>query len=362
MSIYPGLQQPVIEILEKIRVSDLQRKDTHIIALEPQSYLCFLVVRNEMLRLPFILKYYREKGITDFFIVDNDSQDNTLAYLLLQPDVYVWHTSQHFSKKLDWLSCLLQIYALGHWSLIIDADEILYYPDCEEQSIPQLCNHLDKQGKNALQVIMLDLYSDKSIKATNYQQGEDFLASCSFFDRQFFHHREGISHDYYWGGLRQRVFGTSNQQEKKLYCLTKFPLLKYNSIMQLYSSHLVKNIKISSTTGCLLHFKYFSSFIDYVQEEIKREQHWQGASEYKKYANIIGEQENFTLYDSVESIKLKSSQQLIDLGIIKRGFSTENMPRFLVVCLELGFDLIKKMTNLVYHKLLKKSFPKLVFH
>ncbi|MGB3695272.1 MAG: glycosyltransferase family 2 protein [Spirulinaceae cyanobacterium] len=347
-----------MNILEDTGLYKLQRRDTHPIIITSQSYLCFLVVRNEMLRLPFIFEYYRKTGITNFFVVDNDSQDNTLNYLLQQPDVHVWHTAQHFDHKLNWLTSLLQKYALGRWSLIIDADEILYYPDCEEQSIPQLCHHLDKQGKNALQVVMLDMYSDKPVVATNYQPGEDFLGSCSFFERQFFHHREGISNNYYWGGLRQRVFATSNQNKKKLYCLTKFPLIKYNSQMKLYSSHMINNIQVSSTTGCLLHFKYFSSFLDYVQEEITREQHWQGASEYKEYAKIIRNQNNFTLYDPADSLKLESSQQLIDLGIMKRGVATKNIPDFLVVCLEFGYDLIKKMVNLLRNKLLARFFSR----
>ena len=342
----------MIDILDKTEVSQLKRKDNHIINLNSQSYLCFMVVRNEILRLPFIFKYYRQQGITDFFVVDNNSQDHTLNYLLQQPDIYVWKISQHFDNKLKWLDSLLKTYAVGHWSLIIDADEILYYPDCEQQSIPQLCHHLDKQGKNALQVLMLDMYSDKPLKATNYMQGENLLASCSFFDRQFFHHREGISRTYYWGGLRQRIFGVS-EEGKKFYFLTKYPLVKYDSQMELYSSHIINNIKTSSTTGCLLHFKYLSSFISYVEEEVKREQHWQEASEYKKYAEIIDKQDNFTLYDSVESVKLENSQQLVDLGIMERGIPTRKIPNFLIPWLELGYDLIKKIKNILQNKLQK---------
>lgn len=343
----------MIDFLDKTDISQLKRKDNRIINLKSQSYLCFMVVRNEMLRLPFIFKYYRKKGINNFFIVDNNSQDDTLIYLLQQSDTYVWQTSQHFDNKLKWLNSLLQNYAVGHWSLIIDADEILYYPDCEKQNIPQLCHHLERQGKNALQALMLDMYSDKPIKSTNYLPGESFLKSCSFFDRQFFHHSEGISQTYHWGGLRQRVFGFSEEEGKKFYFLTKYPLIKYHSRMKLYSSHIINNIKISSTTGCLLHFKYFFSFINYVEEEVKREQHWQEASEYKKYAEIIDNPDEFTLYDSVESVQLENSQQLIDLGIMKTGVSTQKIPTFLVFCLESGYDLVQKVKNLLQNKLVR---------
>ncbi|HBB35339.1 MAG TPA: hypothetical protein DDZ80_30065 [Cyanobacteria bacterium UBA8803] len=298
----------------------LQRADNKAILLELNNILCFAVIRNESLRLPFFLKYYREKGIDKFFIVDNDSDDETLSYLLQQPDTYVWHTKDSFKNKLVWLEWLLKSYGNNHWCLMADADEILYYPDCETKLIKDLCRQLDRQKKDALKVLMLDMYSDKPIREVQYQQGTHFLEACPYFDRKFYHHKEGLRHDYYWGGLRERVFGTiTNASSKKLYCLTKFPLIKYNSKMQLYSDHMIKNIKCSSTTGCFLHFKYLSSFVNYVNQEIQRKQHWQGAIEYKKYAQALEEDEKLNFYNEKLSLRLVNSRKLIAMGIIKRG-------------------------------------------
>ncbi|EDX73866.1 hypothetical protein MC7420_5746 [Coleofasciculus chthonoplastes PCC 7420] len=333
----------------------LKRTDYKEIKLNPDNSLCFVIVRNEIKRIPFFLNYYREKGISKFFIVDNDSEDNTLDYLLQQEDVYVWYTEESFKKnKRIWLEWLLKNYGQNHWCLIVDADEILYYPDCETRSLSDFCRQIERQGKNAVQGIMLDMYSQQPVQEAYYNPGDDFLEVCPYFDRQYYHHQEGTIRDYYWGGLRQRIFGSDDKRGKKPYCLTKFPLLKYNDTMIFYSEHVTKNIKVSSTTACLLHFKYFSFFIDYVKSEIQRNQHWQGAAEYQKYAQLIAENKPLKLYDPEISVRLENSQQLIDMGIINRGVILEKRLGYVSLLLELFYD-----TKILGRAFLKVLSPKI---
>ena len=216
----------------------LTRKDNKSVATQPGEILCFMCVRNESLRLPHCLSYYRRLGISRFFIVDNNSTDDTLPWLLDQPDVYVWHTDRSFRAArcgTDWLELLLREYGVNHWCLIVDADELLCYVDCETRRLEALCADLDQKGKRALLAVLLDMYSDKPIRETQYQRGQDFLEVCPYFDRQFYHsktdnffgHNEHLS---YFGGLRQRVFGGKEpgQNENYFYCLNKVPLLKYD--------------------------------------------------------------------------------------------------------------------------------------
>ena len=59
----------------------------------------FAVVRNEMLRLPRFLAYYRERGIHRFFLVENNSTDGTASYLAEQKDVCLYQTQESFAKK-----------------------------------------------------------------------------------------------------------------------------------------------------------------------------------------------------------------------------------------------------------------------
>jgi len=132
--------------------------------------LCCVALRNEALRLPYFLDYYRQKGVTQFLIVDNNSTDESGDYLLAQPDVYVWHSTHAFSQAnfgAAWFELLLQRYGIGHWTLLVDADELLYYPDCEQQSIQRWCTALEQQGVKAYKAILLDMYADTPVHETS---------------------------------------------------------------------------------------------------------------------------------------------------------------------------------------------------
>ena len=60
--------------------------------IREDDILMFCTLRNEKVRLPYFLEYYREMGVNHFLFVDNDSTDGTMDYLAEQPDVSVWHT------------------------------------------------------------------------------------------------------------------------------------------------------------------------------------------------------------------------------------------------------------------------------
>ena len=55
--------------------------------------LLFSTFRNEHVRLPYFLDYYRRLGVSHFLMVDNDSDDGGRQYLARQPDVSLWTTT-----------------------------------------------------------------------------------------------------------------------------------------------------------------------------------------------------------------------------------------------------------------------------
>lgn len=61
--------------------------------IQPRDVLVFATLRNERVRLPYFLDYYRALGINHFLIVDNDSDDGSREYLADQPDVSIWTTT-----------------------------------------------------------------------------------------------------------------------------------------------------------------------------------------------------------------------------------------------------------------------------
>jgi Flp pilus assembly protein TadD len=306
----------------------LERKDGRPIDIRPDAIVSFMCVRNELLRLPYSLSYYRRLGISRFFVIDNDSSDGTLEYLLDHADVHVWHTARSFREArcgTDWIELLLQNYGVNRWCLVVDADELLCYPDYENRRLEALCADLDREGKRAFLAILVDMYSDKPVNETHYRPGLDFRAVCPFFDRTFYHLKtDNFSghdkHPSYFGGLRRRVFGGGEpgKDDRHFYCLNKVPLIKYDQSLVLSDNlHWTSCNEIAEETGCLLHFKYFSSFLNSAREEFERKEHWNYGIQYAQYAKAIKNNPNLILFSADHSIRFQDSRQLVALGIMR---------------------------------------------
>jgi len=312
------------DLTEAFSHYQLTRRDRKALAIAPHEILCCCVIRNESVRLPYFLSFYRQKGVAKFFFVDNDSTDGTLPYLLEQPDVYVWQSPYSFNRAnfgSAWFELLLRQHGVDHWCLLVDADELLYYPDCESKSLVQLCRELDDKSKYAFNAVHVEMYSDKPIKDTHYVSGQRFEDICPYFDRQFYHTKLDNYGPFrnqtaYLGGVRQRVFGMPNA-----YYLSKAPLLKYNTAVVLTGGqHWTSYAKeqIAEESGCLLHFKFFSNFPEYVRQEEERQEHYFNAFHYKEYARGLTQNTALRLYDEQHSVRLQDSQQLVQLGIMQR--------------------------------------------
>jgi glycosyltransferase involved in cell wall biosynthesis len=307
---------------EAFEYYQLERIDAKEIEMKASDIICCIVVRNESIRLPYLLSHYKQKGVDKFFIVDNGSTDETISYLLNQDDVYTWHSKLSFNRAnfgSAWFEVLLRKYGLDHWCLIVDADEILYYPECENKGLHELCDELDQKNKKALFAVLLEMYSDKPIKDTHYEKGQNFLDVCPYFDENFYHIKHQNAEPYknspcYLGGVRHRIFGGD-------YLISKVPLIKYNLDSVLTGGRHYTNYpteEIALNAGCLLHFKFFSTFNKYVESEVARGEHVNHASDYIYYSKSLAENPELTLYDKNHSIKLEDSQHLLKLGIFKK--------------------------------------------
>jgi tetratricopeptide (TPR) repeat protein len=169
------------------------------------------------------------------------------------------------------------------------------------------------------------MYSDKPIRETHYRTGQDFLEVCPFFDREFFHFKTDNffghnEHPSYFGGLRCRVFGGGEpgKDERYFYCINKLPLIKYDQSFVLSDNlHWTNCKEIGAETGCLLHFKYFSSFPDYARQEAERKEHWNSALQYTQYSRAIEANPGLNLFSAEHSIRFRGSRQLLELGIMR---------------------------------------------
>ena len=153
--------------------------------IKPEDILAIVVLRNEVTRLPFFLNHYRRLGVSQFLVVDNDSDDGSSDYLAAQSDISVWRTAHSYRASrfgLDWLTWLQIRYAHGHWCLTVDADELLVYGGDQTHDLRELTTWLDNRGQVGFGALMLDLYPKGPLNQFTYTPGQDPCDVMSWFD------------------------------------------------------------------------------------------------------------------------------------------------------------------------------------
>ena len=156
----------------------------HTDRIMPPDILVFATLRNERVRLPYFLRYYRNLGIGHFLFVDNGSDDGSREYLAEQPDCSVWTTTASYKAShfgMDWLNWLLRLYGTGHWTLTVDPDEFFVYPFCDTRPIDALTDWLDTYAIRSFPAMLLDMYPKGPVDAVPYREGQNpFDLTCWF--------------------------------------------------------------------------------------------------------------------------------------------------------------------------------------
>jgi hypothetical protein len=321
-----GLLETTRGIEAAFRYYGLQRVDDREISIAEHEILCGVTVRDEADLLPYFLEYHERLGIDRFLVVDNLSQDGTRALLLDHPKVHLWQTGMRYwpaNAGTAWIEVLFRGLARGHWCLVVDPDELFYYPDVETRSLRHLCDELDQAGKVAMHAVLLDMYSDCPIREAVYHSGQDPAEVTPFFDREFSHLQATAgpwrNFEGFVGGLRRRAFG-----EDSLPFLSKFPLFRYTTDRVIAGGVHSTNAspeEIASERGAVLHFKFMARFIERLEDELRdrRSDAGDSSESYATYEQAVVSDPNLCLYDPEHSIRLRDSRHLVELGIMSRG-------------------------------------------
>jgi hypothetical protein len=318
------LSAPYRSIRRKISGIRMHRMDSGSIPDAPDEIRLFLTARNESLRLPYFFKHYRSIGVDRFFVIDNNSTDDTESLLLSQEDTHVFHTKESFRMESIWKDFLLHRYGMGHWCVIVDADELLAYPHRDTLELRGLCEYLDQEDYTAMHCMLLDVYSDKPFRLTEYERGGDPLLAVPYFDPELPHKIEyeyvncsnSIGFLYKGGGMRERVFGSQVVN-------SKFPLVKFQPQTYLtWGFHRISGSSMADVQGVLFHTKFLFDFNSRVLLEAEREQHWDKAHDYKSFREKIVDDQDLTAYYP-KSVRYADDRQLVELGVMKTSEAFE---------------------------------------
>lgn len=297
--------------------------------IRPSDILLFSTQRNEAVRLPWFLRYYREMGVCHFFFVDNDSTDGSADYLAEQPDVSVWTTRASYKRArfgMDWLNWLLLNHAHGHWALTVDPDEFFLYPFCDTRPLRALTDWLDASSIKSFSAMLLDMYPKGRIDQHPYEAGQDPLEIANWFDAGNYTISKNPKFGNLWiqGGPRARMFFADKPALAP--ALNKIPLVKWDRRYAYVSSThnlLPRGLNQvydewggEKASGILLHTKFLSTFADKAEEELTRGQHYGASREYIAYAEGVRDNPDLWCKWSERYINWR---QLEILGLMSKG-------------------------------------------
>lgn len=291
--------------------------------------LVFSTLRNERVRLPYFLQYYRDQGVNHFIFVDNDSDDGSREYLAEQPDTSVWTTKHSYKRArfgVDWLNWLQWRHGHGHWCLVVDPDEFFVYPFCDTRSVRALTDWLDASSIRSFGAMLVDMYPKGRLDAQPYREGDDPFEIANWFDSGNYMIQRNQRYGNLWiqGGPRARKFFP--ELPERAPALNKIPLVKWHRHYTYVSStHMLlpRGLNLvydewggEKASGCLLHAKFLDTFSKKSEEELQRRQHYANSHEYRAYAAGLKDDPDLWCKWSEKYINWR---QLEILGLMSKG-------------------------------------------
>lgn len=301
--------------------------------IQKDQVLAFVVLRNEMQRLPYFLSYYRRLGVGHFLIVANDCSDGSAEYLADQPDVSVWRNDASYKSArfgVDWLTWLQFRYGHGRWCLTVDVDELLIYPHHDQRDLSALTQRLEATRVQALGALMLDLYPKGPLGAGSVGAEDDPIQALPWFDDGPYRAVRQTPMQNLWlqGGARERVFFPTNPTRGPT--LNKLPLVKWSRrYAYANSTHSILPPRLNmewngppivsgtqQLSGVLLHTKFLPSVIERSGEEKTRREHFGQPDQFDAYYDAIGNAPDLW---HPQAQRFDDWQQLVRLGLMSAG-------------------------------------------
>lgn len=308
---------------DSIILKDLKLIYKNDIKILNKNIYLISVLRDEELLLPYFIDYYKNIGIDQFILIENNSTDRSVEYIKSRKDcnIILFSTQSSYKENLfgtKWVNYILDMYCKNKWCIVVDIDELIKIE--YENNLINFVNKLEKYNYNLVYCLLLDMYP-KCIN-NEYLKGSNFLEHSNYYDKYI---EENIEIEYLHnksllikGGVRKRLFNLNCS-------ISKIPIFKYtfyNFNIDI-GCHLFKckkcgelwkkpdkhfnnsEFRISPKLELLLHFKFIKPDLkNFFQKRINLNQDWNNSNEYKNYIKNFNE--NF--YDPKCSIKYTNKQ------------------------------------------------------
>lgn len=290
------------------------------IARQPLDCIVLSLVRDSAEYIVPFIEHYLALGAKHIVLLDNGSQDATVAKASQYDQVTVLQCLLPFRDyKREMRQFLMDRYSWNRWCILADSDEFLDYPLSHQVSLEGLLHYLETYQYDAVLTHMLDMFSNQPIVSNNPAETAPFQTTHRWFEMASIQAQpipSGLSNrlpatqlKMYRGGVRDRVFHNAP-------FLSKFAILKPNLRLQLVGSHLVNWAAIADIPAVLYHYKFLPQFSQLVENAIQEKQYYNNSSEYVRYQAALQDNPVLSLY-SEQAIELTGTQQLVELGFLQ---------------------------------------------
>jgi len=283
----------------------------HDKALPSGAIPLFAKFKNEEVRLPEFLEYYRNLGVSHFFMIDNMSSDGALEYLIRQEDVYVWQASGSLEANhhcTPWINALIDKFSPSHWCVSADVDEYLTFSGSESgNSLRNLIYDMEQHGEEILPAYMLDMFPD-NVSGIRMLEGREKLQDTHPWFDNTYRFLGSVTPPYQQavGGFRSRLWpGLCNDT------LVKTPLFNTaNGVRLVHANHDTNGGIPSAQTAVLRHYRF--------SDDIKRRKEFSDYISKTHSSSSVLETDFVSGYlPGPDSLKFESSKQLEQLGLIQ---------------------------------------------
>ena len=270
--------------------------------------------------------------------MDNASGDGTSELLDAQADVVRLPSARPYRDFAHvWRRLVADLWCEGRWVLFPDVDELFVHPGWPRAPLGALLRFWEAEGREAVFAPMIDMYPPGPLRDVAYEAGRPFLEACPMFDGEGYRLRPRDPADArrasppiaLRGGARERLFHEPRRRrptalERRVAAMafspkrrlssagasplarrldeavfrllrptipkgapnmTKLPLVRWRRGLAFSRGphRLSPPVGIAEEWGALLHFKYLDDFASKTRHALERGQHFDGASEYRRY-------------------------------------------------------------------------------
>lgn len=308
------LAQPTeSEIANQFFSINIRKLKKSNVEFQEEKPILICAIKNDIYRIKKLFEHYRKLGIEQFAIIDNDSNDGTLEYLLEQGDTEVFQIKEKYTtnNREAWINRIIAYYGIERWYINVDSDELLIYNNCENKSIKDVISYLEKNNIFRARALMVDMYSNEQLFNSN--NTTDSYTQMVYFDADSYIEEESVVCDLIKGGPRERVF-----RENPL--LTKYPIFKFIEGTIQGKSHYQYPYKLNKGLEChfaLLHFKFLANDFEKYKKIAEDGSYYNGSKQYKDYINVYRKNPNISFYEK-KSKKYVDSSSLYSINLLKK--------------------------------------------